>query len=59
MALSYTLHIACEYHANGGSAMKRGLIFLTKHAALIQILIVVAVIAAIALAGAAPNAFDP
>jgi hypothetical protein len=39
--------------------MKRGLIFLTKHATLIQILLVLAVIVAIALAGAAPNAFDP
>lgn len=39
--------------------MKRGLIFITKHATLIQLLVLVAVIAAIALAGAAPNAFDP
>jgi len=32
---------------------------LTKHAALIKLLIVLVVFVAIALAGAAPNAFDP
>ncbi len=39
--------------------MKRGLLFITKHATLIQLLVLLAVVAAIALAGAAPDAFDP
>ncbi len=40
--------------------MKRHLLFkIAKHAALIKILIALAVIVAIALAGAAPNAYDP
>jgi hypothetical protein len=39
--------------------MKRYLFLLAKHAALVKLLIVLAVIVAIALAGAAPDSFDP
>jgi hypothetical protein len=39
--------------------MKRYLFTLSRHGALIKVLIALAIIAAIALAGAAPNAFDP
>jgi hypothetical protein len=39
--------------------MKRHLFTLSKHAALVKVLIALAIIVAIALAGAAPNAFDP
>ena len=42
-----------------GSSMKRYMFLLAKHAALIKLLIVLAVIAAIALAGGAPDEFDP
>ena len=39
--------------------MKRYLFTLSRHATLVKVLIALAIIAAIALAGAAPNAFDP
>jgi len=39
--------------------MKRSLFVIARHATLIKIIIAVAVIVAIALAGAAPNAYDP
>ena len=39
--------------------MKRYLFVLARYAMLIKILLALAVIAAVALAGAAPNAFDP
>ncbi len=45
--------------ATEGSSMKRYMFLLAKHAALIKILVVLAVIVAIALAGAAPDSFDP
>ena len=39
--------------------MKRHLFTLGSHAALIKVLVALAVIIAIALAGGAPDAFDP
>jgi hypothetical protein len=39
--------------------MKRFFFGLSKHAVLVQLLLVLAVILAIFLAGAAPNALDP
>ncbi len=39
--------------------MKRHLLALGQHTALIKVLIALAVIIAIALAGGAPNSFDP
>ncbi len=38
---------------------RRVLITLTKHATLLKILLVLAVMIAIAIAGGAPNAYDP